>query len=171
LLWIDLVDWWKSQSGETLEQDAKRNLYVRLLASLQSEPEKKLFDRYFRLFTSEFENKLPALIPQVYLHYDPKTIRELAGEKRLPRQRMDFLLLFSNYERIVIEVDGKQHYSDNEGKATPQLYAEMVAEDRRLRLSGYEVYRFGAYELNGNNADTLIENFFRQLFKKYSIAP
>jgi hypothetical protein len=28
-----------------------------------------------------------------------------------------------------------------------QLYAEMVAEDRRLGLAGYEIYRFGGWEL------------------------
>jgi len=50
---------------------------------------------------------------------------------------MDFLLLFSAHERIVLEVDGQQHYSEN-NMVKPSLYAEMVAEDRRLRLLGYE---------------------------------
>lgn len=27
--------------------------------------------------------------------------------------------------------------------AAPQLYSQMVAEDRRLQLAGYEIYRFG----------------------------
>ena len=31
--------------------------------------------------------------------------------------------------------------------ANPRRYAEMVAEDRELRLAGYEVYRFGGVEL------------------------
>ncbi|MGW2892953.1 hypothetical protein ACWDDN_48215 [Streptomyces griseoruber] len=30
--------------------------------------------------------------------------------------------------------------------AVPRLYTEMVAEDRRLRLAGYEIYRFGGWE-------------------------
>jgi very-short-patch-repair endonuclease len=59
---------------------------------------------------------------------------------------MDFLLLLPGRQRVVIEVDGKQHYAEGDA-ASPRLYGEMVAEDRRLRLRGYEVYRFGGYEL------------------------
>ena len=57
---------------------------------------------------------IPALIPQVYLHYDPynqRTRRSLSSGTPLARQRMDFLLLFSDRQRVVIEVDGKQHYA------------------------------------------------------------
>lgn len=54
--------------------------------------------------------------------------------------------------RIVIEIDGRHHYAVQDGQtpdryiASAQRYAEMVAEDRRLRLMGYEVYRFGGHE-------------------------
>jgi very-short-patch-repair endonuclease len=81
---------------------------------------------------------------------------------------MDFLILFSNHGRVVIEVDGRQHYADAE-KASPQKYAEMVAADRRLRLQGYEVYRFGTHELNNGNAIQTVEEFFKHLFKKHDI--
>ncbi|WP_286246809.1 hypothetical protein [Streptomyces graminofaciens] len=43
--------------------------------------------------STELGFDLPALIPQVYLHYDPYTMNELGGANRLARQRMDFLLL------------------------------------------------------------------------------
>jgi very-short-patch-repair endonuclease len=149
--------------------EVDRSLYKRLLESLspQSPPERKLFNIFFSLIRDEYGSKLPALIPQVYLHYDPYTIRELKQRSILSRQRMDFLLLFSNHERIVIEIDGKQHYSDENEKANPKKYAEMVAADRYLRLAGYEVYRFGGSEFQGDNAKTLIESFFRDLFKKH----
>ncbi len=89
----------------------------------------------------EWRENFFALLPQVYLHCDPYTIKQRAnGDKPLKRQRMDFLLLFSNRQRVVIEVDGKQHYSDN-NIVSPSLYAEMVIEDRHLKLAGYEVYR------------------------------
>jgi very-short-patch-repair endonuclease len=115
------------------------------------------------------KEKLPALIPQVYLHYDPYTSKQLKGVKRLSRERVDFLLLLPYRKNIVIEIDGKQHYSEN-GKASPKLYAEMVAEDRRLRLAGYELYRFGGYEFcDGEKAKRTVENFFDDLFKLHSI--
>jgi hypothetical protein len=40
-----------------------------------------------------------------------------------------------------------QHYADDSGRAAPHRYAKMVAEDRKLRLRGYEVDRFGGDEL------------------------
>lgn len=88
---------------------------------------------------------IPALIPQVYLHYDPydqRTPRGLSSGTPLGRQRMDFLLLISDRQPVVIEADGKQHYAQGD-QASAALHSEMVAEDRRLRLAGYEVYRFG----------------------------
>ena len=75
---------------------------------------------------------------------------------------MDFLLLFTDRRRVVIEVDGKQHYADGD-VASPRLYAEMVSEDRRLRLAGYEVYRFGGWELFGSGATARVEEFFDDL--------
>jgi very-short-patch-repair endonuclease len=78
---------------------------------------------------------------------------------------MDFLLLFSARHRVVIEVDGKQHYAHGD-RAEPNLYAEMVAEDRRLRLTGYEVYRFGGAELARPGVDTMLDEFFDQLAER-----
>jgi very-short-patch-repair endonuclease len=107
---------------------------------------------------------IPALVPQVYLHYDPYTAHRggRAGSP-LPRQRMDFLLLFSGRRRVVLEVDGSQHYSTN-GYADPRVYGEMVREDRRLRLDGYEVYRFSSTELNGRDSSKrMLEEFFDDL--------
>lgn len=80
--------------------------------SKDSPPERLLFQTYYRHFRRKLGDNLPALIPQVYLHYDLKTIRQLVQDDkdlRLVRQRMDFLLLFSNHIRIVLEVDGQQH--------------------------------------------------------------
>ena len=82
----------------------------------------------------------------------------------LRRQRMDFLLLFSDRRRVVIEVDGRQHYADPDGHANTPSYAAMVAEDRRLQLAGYEVYRFGAKELDASAASSkMLQQFFDAL--------
>jgi hypothetical protein len=53
---------------------------------------------------------------------------------------MVFLLLLPQRIRIVIECHGRQHYVDESGRAESQRYSEMVAEDRELRLCGYEVW-------------------------------
>ena len=172
LLWEDLVDWWcfRENLQHLSRSDQRHNLLNRLKDAIKdNEPEKLFLISYYKFFFEGLCERLPALIPQVYLHYDPYTWRQLRDKKRLARQRMDFLLLLPYKKHVVIEIDGKQHYSkDNVPK--PELYAEMVAEDRRLRLAGYELFRFGGYEFsNRNEAENIIKAFFEELFKIHSI--
>ncbi|MFD1376083.1 hypothetical protein ACFQ4U_07020 [Micrococcus antarcticus] len=68
---------------------------------------------------------------------------------------MDFIILFSNRHRVVLEVDGKQHYANGD-TASPALYSAMVAEDRNLWLAGYETYRFGDVELMNAGSDKML---------------
>lgn len=49
----------------------------------------------------------------------------------------------------------------------PRLYAEMVAEDRRLRLAGYEIYRFGGWELTKPGGEQLLTDFFTELLARH----
>ena len=170
LLWKHLIAWWAKETKSAVDDpETERKLYRRLNQSLNSSPpEQLLFRTYFECFRSTLGDRLPALIPQVYLHYDPYTARQLRGQKRLPRQRMDFLLLFSSYQRIVIEVDGKQHYSAGD-IASPPKYADMVRADRDLRLGGYEVYRFGGAELGDESGKANVVDFFTKLFEKHDI--
>lgn len=162
LAWDDLVTWWQKSKYCKSECDHEKELYKRLYQSLDSKPEQLFFYTYFKVFRDRYK-KLPALIPQVYLHYDPYTAKKLNGEKRLARQRMDFLLLLPSNNRVVIEIDGKQHYSTGD-TSSPKLYSDMVSEDRELKLKGYNIFRFGGYELSSGNATILIENFIERLF-------
>jgi very-short-patch-repair endonuclease len=170
LLWLDLVRWWAGQTGADTGPQTERALFDRLDASLASEPEHLFFHRYFKRFRRALGDRLPALVPQVYLHYDPHTVRSRAKGKILPRQRMDFLFLFSAQERVVVEIDGKHHYTHADGRSSPELYAEMVAADRQLRLLGYEVYRFGGQELVREGATEKIDAFLAALLTKHGIA-
>jgi len=162
LRWPELVDWW----SECFPcKDPEKSLYRRLLASLGSEAEKRFFWFYFVILRDALKERLPAIIPQVYLHYDPYTLRELPSGSALARQRMDFLLLLPYRQRVVIEIDGKHHYAEDDA-ASPKLYAEMVAEDRNLRLLGYEVYRFGGSELGESTARETVATFLNRLLKR-----
>ena len=180
LRWDALVDWWRDRERLEKWADARKNLFLRLRAAVyaaQSPGEVAIFEAYYAHFARDIGDKLPALIPQVYLHYDPRTALERGANRVLPRQRMDFLLLLEHGTRVVVEVDGRHHFA-NGNAASPAKYAEMAAEDRRLRLQGYEVYRFGAAEFTdverirgryvaGPRSKQLIVNFFQQLFAKY----
>ena len=162
-----LANWWREREGMsegTADRDAALALHARLVTCLgDNDAERLVFDAYTTRYRTSLD--IPALIPQVYLHYDPHDQRlrhTTAAGAPLERQRMDFLLLFSDKRRVVIEVDGKQHYAQGE-KANPQLYGRMVAEDRRLKLAGYEVFRFGGAELFGIESQQMVEDFFDQL--------
>ncbi|MEU8205878.1 hypothetical protein [Streptosporangium sp. NPDC049046] len=192
LTWRDLITWWRETVPDLRNADdiqVSRNLYARLRASLDSPPEEMLFDIYGAFYPQPGGLDLPALIPQVYLHYDPQLRRSPATPGPLPRQRMDFLLLLPNRNRVVIEIDGVQHYStltaDAPSSRTPdhfdmnpdhrrpdtRKYSEMVSEDRRLRLEGYEVYRLGGYELIARDGKRILLDFFHALFVRHNIAP
>jgi hypothetical protein len=169
LLWSELVNWWRSIPGADTDE-AARALGRRLRASLASDAERSVFDTYFKIYRPKLSDALPAIIPQVYLHYDPAVVKLLRHRAGLPRQRMDFLLLLPNNQRVVIEVDGSQHFS-RDGQASLTAYSEMVAADRELRLCGYEIYRFGSNELVGDSAPALIEGFFDRLWTLHKLTP
>ena len=164
LKWTDLVDWWATSNNSEKNAELAKILFSRLNESLDSTPEREFFKTYYYHYKNKLGKNLPALIPQVYLHYDPYTIRK-HGIQYLLRQRMDFLMLFSNTKRVVIEIDGKQHYSDG-NTASPKLYSEMVRLDRELKFLNYDVYRLGGYELTYDMENTTI-SFFDNLLEKY----
>lgn len=77
-------------------------------------------------------------------------------------------MLLPHWARVVIECDGRQHYADDNGRASPRRYAEMVAEDRELRLTAYEIYRFGGAELiDGSETVRRLEAFFDRLAARH----
>lgn len=89
LLWSDLVAWWE----EVTPGENAAGLGARLRQSLSSDGENNVFATYFKKFRPSLGDDLPALLPQVYLHYDPAIVKLLRHRLPLPRQRMDFLLL------------------------------------------------------------------------------
>jgi very-short-patch-repair endonuclease len=115
---------------------------------------------------------LPALLPEVWLHWDPKTVQQ-RGRYALLRFRMDFLLLLPHGERIVLAVDGSSHYASPDGKRPdPAKYADGVRGDRELKLAGYEVFRFGATELQDpEQARVLLRHFFADLYRRFGVTP
>jgi very-short-patch-repair endonuclease len=177
LTWRQLGDWWADHADLTHlpETQVWSNLLGRLYRSLgDNGAERRILDVYAKRYV-RMGPDIPALIPQVYLHYDPyHQTRYGTGGAPLARQRMDFLLLMPQRNRVVIECDGVQHYADDEvlpnqrRYASPRRYAEMVAEDRALRLRGYEVYRFGGHELQQSGVEKRLDAFFDALDQRYA---
>lgn len=182
LLWSELVEWFaeKNDVVDNVENRLLRRLCDSLddsfkVAGAKSGPETWMMQAYYELMKACGKD-FPALLPQVYLYYDPLTKTE-RGYKLFEHQKMDFLMIISNRNRVVIEIDGKQHYAEGD-KASPRLYSEMVKAQREMSLYGYDVYRFGGYEfINAAESDSIkqellkkLKEFFVRLFQKYNIS-
>ena len=177
ITWRRLVNWYKQYEAN----ETQKALARKLVSSLDSKPEKLFFKTYIEYILKE-DRDLPALIPQVYLYYDPKT-KDVRGKNEIfEHQRMDFMLIISSDHRVVIEIDGIQHYSQDkviQGTtykcADVNRYAKMVSANRDMTLNGYDVYRFGGKELYVKNGESdkfvkkMICDFFYRLFIKYGI--
>ncbi|WP_432844224.1 tetratricopeptide repeat protein [Dactylosporangium sp. CA-092794] len=126
LTWRDLTTWWAARDGtmEAPTVEVERSLYRRLQQSLDGNgAELRVLSAYAERYV-RLGPDIPALIPQVYLHYDPyNRSRHPAPARVLHPRRMDFLLLLPHRVRVVIECDGKQHYAHDDGRVAPDRYA------------------------------------------------
>lgn len=175
--WEALISWYVSLDTENTEMKLTRLLHD----CLNSEAE-RLFYKAYIAYIKTHGKHLPALIPQVYMYYDPKTKGE-RSKQVFEHQRIDFMMIISSSQRVVIEIDGQQHYSEDDiapgsehkHYASPKRYAEMMKAHREMSLAGYDVYRFGGREFWTNDFITeedIINNvgaFFERLFEKYLI--
>ncbi|MFP8962709.1 hypothetical protein ACLIYP_19425 [Streptomyces nanhaiensis] len=167
------MTWWKDQRNLPGDAEAKRSLYARLTRCLpdNSLPQRTLFDLYHEIHGPTVYG-LSALLPEVWLHWDPKTARA-RGAQALLNFRMDFLLLLPDGHHIVLEVDGMHRYT-TQGQPDSAKYAANMRGDRNLKLAGYEVFRFGAHELRDRDRDrarALLQQFFHDLFRQFDVTP
>jgi AbiJ N-terminal domain 3 len=170
--WCDLQAWWMDSEQLADEAEAKKSLYERLLRSLpeNAPPQQNLYRLYHEIHGAAVPD-LPALLPEIWLHWDPVTAKA-RGPKALLRFRMDFLLLLPHRERVVIEVDGAHHFTSPDGRPDGTKYADNMRGDRDLKLNGYEVFRFGATELlDRERARALLQQFFVDLFRRFDVTP
>ncbi|MCL7456423.1 hypothetical protein ABT235_20685 [Micromonospora echinofusca] len=168
LRWRDLQSWWKDTQAIETDAAAKKTLWRRLRQSLpESPPQRLLFDLYYEIH-GERAYDLPALLPEVWLHWDPQTVKA-RGVNAMLNLRMDFLMLLPGGHRIVLEVDGRHHYATGEA-ADPAAYAATMRGDRELKLARYDVFRFGAADLHQEQAARgTLRAFFADLFRTYHV--
>lgn len=161
LTWQDVESWWSRRRDIPAEQ-AKRELWPRLarVCADVSPAQRALFVTYYDY--AKGHDPLFALLPEVWLHWDPVS-RAQRGKDAYLNQRMDFLMLLPGLRRVVLEVDGQQHYATSAGEPSPRIYSDTTRGDRELRLSGYEVYRFSGYELSDDRAADTAREFFSRL--------
>lgn len=176
LTWGKLLEWYNNNH---LPFD--NGLSEKLWAAVKhcGLPIEEQFFSFYLEFVDKYDDNIPALLPQVYLFYDSKVQKERTI-KIFDHQCMDFLMLFSDSQRVVIELDGVQHHSDGTVQipdspypqpiASTAKYASMVSAQREMTLAGYEVYRFGGKEFqNQEQAKAMVQQFLLDLFSKHRI--
>ena len=172
ITWRELREWYDKKYLKKCGR-----MEDRLRVPLDSPIEAAFFDAYVKCAEGH-DGDVPALLPQVWLYYDPVLQRNRL-ERLFEHQRMDFLMLVSERQRIVIELDGVQHYGEKKvipGRmypdyiASPERYAQMVAAQREMTLAGYEVYRFGGKEFEDEErARHMVIDFLEGLFKRHGV--
>ncbi|PGU00117.1 DUF559 domain-containing protein [Bacillus cereus] len=165
LTWKRLYTWWENQNPisnkpEVLRERMKEVCYW---------SENKFLKLYLELYG---EDCYPAILPQITIAYSPILSKsDLRNFKIVPNHRytMDFMVIPNNITKMIIEIDGKEHYSKLENKqyiADPSLYAAQVKEDRELKLKGYSVFRFGGFEVMDGKEEELKKEM-KKVFDPY----
>lgn len=93
LFWQDMVDWYAEKYN--LSHNVEEAYVKRLKEAIgeSSPPEQLFFDAYIEL-KNEMVCQIPALIPQVYLYYDPLTKQQRGWKKYLNIKEWIFLCSF-----------------------------------------------------------------------------
>lgn len=153
LLYKEFNDWWKRNSKKYCWYETKKQL---------QEKERVVQNFYKANYCAENH---PVLIPQVYLHFDPKSKEERKKCKfseSLIFQRMDFLIIYKG-KRIVIEIDGYSHLMTN-GKIDMEKYSQQLEYDRTMKFLGYDIFRICNCELEEKNFEKTLDCFFKNLY-------
>jgi very-short-patch-repair endonuclease len=139
----------------------------------QTDKEKQFFSDFLDLFvlpyeehdpnsnkmvlpTSALKDKVPALIPQVWIQWTSQNISQLNRIGYVDTNspyRLDFVAFWGN-RRYAILLDGIQHYAKQVGgrwDADEQVYAARLKEDRLLRVQGWNVFRVGNWEVKDSS--------------------
>lgn len=159
LTYRDFNLWW--------QKNRKKYSWYRLEEQLQPR-ELKVQNFYKQHYAMNEDN--PILIPQVYLHYDPKNKQERQKCKineTMIFQRMDFLILYNN-RRIIIEIDGQSHFETN-NRIDLTKYSKQVEYDRTMKFLGYEIFRLCNYEIDSCDYEKTLEVFFSNLYRYLGI--
>ncbi|PHG74423.1 hypothetical protein [Bacillus wiedmannii] len=182
LTWKQLNTWWKNQSPI----HNKPEDLIERMKEVCVWSEKKFLDLYLNLYDDDDH---PAILPQITIAYSPilskSDLRNLEIDPK-HRYTMDFMVIPNDKTKILIEIDGREHYSklltkilvEIDGKehystlknsvyiAAPELYAAQAKEDRELKVKGYTVFRFGGSEMMDGKEDTLQEEM-KKIFDPY----
>lgn len=141
--WKILAEWYELLEIDNTEKQMARVFYE----CLNSEPERIFYKAYISYLKKHTKNT-PALLPQVYMYYNSKT-KSQRDWQIFEQQKMDFMMTISLSQRMVFEIDGSQHYAEDDVApgtqykhyASPARYAEMIIDNINIFFDKYFVER------------------------------
>ena len=113
LLWRDLLSWWQATQASPTRRGGPGSVRADE-ESLPRDPQDSAPVLAVPPSVQGQLDEVPALLPEIWMHWDHKTVRE-RGENALQNLRMDFLMLLPGDRRVVLEVDGSQHFTREAG--------------------------------------------------------
>jgi hypothetical protein len=127
-----------------------------LTSMIQTDSEKKFYIKYASTFNMR-NGEVPVLIPQAWIqwHSKPKQdLRSISSAYTDDLYRVDFVAFWNN-RRFAIPLDDISHYAKKTGanwEASEVQYAKRLKEDRKLRKTGWQVFRISNWEIRNENA-------------------
>jgi len=127
-----------------------------LTSMIQTDSEKKFFVKYAATFNMRHD-EVPVLIPQAWIQWHSKTKQDLRSTSSTYADdlyRVDFVAFWDN-RRYAIPIDDISHYAKKNGsnwEASEVEYAKRLKEDRKLRKTGWQVFRVSNWEIRNESA-------------------
>lgn len=143
------------------ERISKEEFYKNVKESIGSNAkyQRMFYEYYLESIYNKKTKKDFFLFPEVYVQLN-STNNDYEN-----KQRVDFLIVLPNNRKVIIEIDGIDHYAEKiDGKwiASMKKYTTDRKFDRKMSQLGYTIYRFSNSEIEDKKE---IEKFFDEILK------
>jgi hypothetical protein len=148
------------QTACGINSETNSALKKALFAMNQTDYEKIFFQAYAKNLGMAYRH-IPMLIPQAWVqwHSSSKKVLQASG-RTLAKDlyRIDFVAFWNNH-RYAILIDDISHYAITRGNqwiADEETYSKRLAEDRKLQVEGWNIFRVSNWDIKQNRVSEIV---------------
>ena len=148
------------QTACGINSETNSALKKALFAMNQTDYEKIFFQAYAKNLGMGYRH-IPMLIPQAWVqwHSSSKQVLQASG-RTLAKDlyRIDFVAFWNNH-RYAILIDDISHYAIKRGNqwiADEETYSKRLAEDRKLQVEGWNIFRVSNWDIKQNRVSEIV---------------
>ena len=148
------------QTACGINSETNSALKKALFAMNQTDYEKIFFQTYAKNLGMAYRD-IPMLIPQAWVqwHSSSKQVLQASG-RTLAKDlyRIDFVAFWNNH-RYAILIDDISHYAIKRGNqwiADEETYSKRLAEDRKLQVEGWNIFRVSNWDIKQNRVSEIV---------------